>query len=336
MELSLLRQPAVAIVMAISVFATMALALPQLLIPYMFETPTANSLRNQILAGAAAKGHVSVSLLKDAASFQGNINYAGGFSVFQVATHVTLVLSVVAMIIGPIGGLLARRYGARLPLIISGVAMLVAFELWTPWHGAWKDQLLIGIFWGIGTACFYAGGPNVLIDAIPATRQGISSAMYAAFGSFGSALAVALPTAILAAHPFKFVIQESATKQIVTVIPQVYTNNGFTESYLLIGVSAGLILIILAVALKAGRTPARGGIVDSSLLGDAMVAEVDADEATVFGVAANTATPPPATANGAAPEAPATSSEARAGEGATQPIPTQDSAPAQESTPTET
>jgi MFS family permease len=329
MELSLLREPSVAIVMAISVFATMALALPQLLIPYMFETPTPNSLRGQILAGAAAKGHVSVTLLKTAASFRGDINYAAGFSVFQVATHVTLVLSVIAMIVGPIGGLLARRYGARLPLIISGLAMLIAFELWTPWHGSWVDQALIGAFWGIGTACFYAGGPNVLIDAIPAARQGISAAMYAAFGSIGSALAVALPTAILAAHPYQLVIQDG-NKQIVSDIPQVYTNNGFTESYLLIGVTTGLIIIILAVVLRAGRTPARGGIVDGSPLDEAMLAEVPANEATVIGVPANEATLSQAPANGA------TAPDTSGGEARTQPIPAQDTAPAQESAPTET
>jgi MFS family permease len=330
MELSLLRQPSVAIVMAISVFATLALALPQLLIPYMFETPAPDSLRGQILAGAAAKAHVSVALIKPYIAFRGNINYAAGFSVFQVATHVTLVLSVIAMIIGPIGGLLARRYGARLPLIISGAAMLIAFELWTPWHGSWVDQALIGSLWGIGTACFYAGGPNVLIDAIPAARQGISAAMYAAFGSLGSALAVALPTAILAAHPFELVATPPTGKPVTTVIPQVYTNNGFTEAYLLVGVSCGLIILILAIVLRAGRTPARGGIVEDSPLNDAIVAEVDANEATVIGVPAGEATLSPAPSN----TAPA--SEATAGEAPTQAFPAQDAAPAQESTPTET
>lgn len=310
MELSLLREPSVAIVMAISVFATMALALPQLLIPYMFETPTPNTLRGQVLAGVAAQAHRPVSQIKLAATFRGDVNYAAGFSVFQVATHVTLVLSVIAMIVGPIGGLLARRYGARLPLIISGAAMLIAFELWTPWHGSWADQALIGAFWGIGTACFYAGGPNVLIDAIPAARQGISAAMYAAFGSFGSALAVALPTAILAAHPYQLVLQESATKQVVSDIPQVYTNNGFTESYLLVGVTCALIILILALVLRSGRTPARGGIVESSPLDQPMLAEVPANEVTT--------------------------SETPASEAATQAIPAQDGAPAQETTPTET
>jgi len=260
-ELSLLRDPSVAIIMAISVFATTAIALPQVAIPYMFETPTPNALRNQILAAISAKEHLSVALIKPFIHFQGDINYASGFSIFQIAWHILIVLSVAGMIFGPVGGFLAHRYGARLPLILSGVALLIAFALWTPWHGAWVDQALIGIAWGIGSGFFYAGGPNILIDKIPAKRQGISFAMYAAFGSVGSALAVALFTPIAAAHPFELIATPPGGKPIVQVIPQVYTNSAYSEAYLLVGGSAALIVLILAIALRAGRTPARGGIV---------------------------------------------------------------------------
>ncbi|MCW2931639.1 MAG: transporter [Actinomycetia bacterium] len=281
MELSMLRDPAVAIVMLISLFATLAIALPQVAISYMFETPTPSALRSQIIAGAAAKAHVSAAVIKPYLSFRGDINYAAGFTVFQVAWHVTLVLSVTAMIVGPIGGFLARRYGARLTLILSGIALLVAFELWTPWHGAWVDQTLIGIAWGIGVGCFYAGGPNVLIDKIPAWRQGISSAMYAAFGSVGSALAVALFTPILAAHPFELVASPPGSKPVVSVIPQVYTNNAFSEGYLLIGGSAALIILILALVLQAGRTGAKGGVIEEAVFGVAAVAEAPVGEASL-------------------------------------------------------
>src|SRR5258708_7954092 len=84
MELSMLRDPSVAIIMAIAVFATMAIALPQIAIPYMFETPKPGSLRSQILAGIATKQHVAVSLIKPFISFQGDINYPPAFSVFHI------------------------------------------------------------------------------------------------------------------------------------------------------------------------------------------------------------------------------------------------------------
>jgi MFS family permease len=273
MELSMLRESSVATVMAISLFSTMAIAMPQLAIPYMFETPKPDSLRSQILAGAAAKAHVAPNLLQIVSSFAGDINYAGGLSVFQIATHITVVTSVTGMILGPIGGLIARRYGARLSLILSGIALMIAFELWTPWHGSWQDQAMIGVAWGAGFGFFYAGGPNVLIDKIPAARQGISASMYAAFGSIGSALAVALCTPILAAHPFKFIITPPGGKPIVNDIPQVYTNTAFSESYLLVGGGAALCTLLLALYLQAGRQPAKGGIVEDSPLVAASLGE---------------------------------------------------------------
>ncbi|MCW2931818.1 MAG: transporter [Actinomycetia bacterium] len=260
MELSLLRTPRVSMVMLIAVFATICIAVPNYTIPYMMETPTPNSLRNQILTQAAAKEHVSAALVKPYIMFQGDINYAAGMTVFQLAWHITIVLSVAAMIFGPLGGLLARRYGARLPMVLGTLSLLIAFELWTPFHGAWVDQTVIGIFWGIGFGFYYAASPNLLIDAVPATRQGISAGMLAVFGSIGSALATALLTPILAAHPYYLVGTPPGGKPEHSVIPQVYTNVGYTEVYLFVGCSAAVIALILALALQSGRTPARGGV----------------------------------------------------------------------------
>jgi MFS family permease len=274
MELSMLREASVATVMAISLFSTMAIAMPQLAIPYMFETPKPDALRHQIINGAAATAHVAPSVVAPFITFLGDINYAGGLSVFQIATHITVVTSVTGMILGPIGGLVARRYGARLSLILSGIALMIAFELWTPWHGSWQDQAMIGVAWGAGFGFFYAGGPNVLIDKIPAARQGISASMYAAFGSIGSALAVALCTPILAAHPFQIQTPKpSGTGTMISTIPQVYTNTAFSECYLLVGGGAALCTLLLALYLQAGREPAKGGIVEDSPLVAASLGE---------------------------------------------------------------
>jgi len=259
MELSLLRAPRVSIVMLIAVFATICIATPNYLIPYMMETPPPGSLRGQILAQAASKAHVSVALIKPYVSFRGDINYAAGMTVFQLAWHITITLSVAAMLFGPIGGYLARRYGARLPMVLGTLSLLIAFELWTRFHGAWVDQATIGVFWGIGFGFYYAAGPNLLMDAVPAQRQGISSGMLAVAGSIGTALATASLTPILAAHPYELIATPPGGKPQSSVIPQVYTNVGYTDVYLLVGCVAAAIAFLVALSLRSGRTPARGG-----------------------------------------------------------------------------
>jgi MFS family permease len=267
MELRLLRSPQVSLLMALAVFATIALSMPNYTIPYMMETPKPSALRDQIIAGASAQSHVAASLIRSVATFQGDVNYANGFSIFQLAWHITLYLSISAMIFGPLGGWLARRYGARLPMIIGTLAFVVAFELWTPFHGAWADEATIGLLWGLGFGFYYAASPNLLMDVVPAARQGISSGMLAVAGSIGSALATAALTPILAAHPFQFITPgRTAGSTIVTSIPQVYTNLGYTEVYLLVGLVPATIALILALVLRSGRTPARGGENPESVL----------------------------------------------------------------------
>jgi MFS family permease len=259
MELSMLRAPQVSIVMAIAVFVTMVLTLPSFLIPYMMETPTPGSLRNQILTQAAAKQHVSVALVKPFLKFQGDINYAAGLSVFQLAWHVLIFISISSMIFGPIGGLIARRYGARLPMLLGTLALVVSFELWSRFHGSWVDLATIGVLEGVGFGFYYAAGPNLLIDVIPAARQGISAGMLGVFGAIGAALGTALVTPILAAHPYYLVATPPGGKPQYTAIPQVYTNVGYSWGFLLIGALGSVIALILAYSLRSGRTPARGG-----------------------------------------------------------------------------
>jgi len=225
MDLKLLRSPKVSMVMTASLVATAAATLPQYTLPqytlpqytlpYMFETPVPAALKAQILAGVSAKEHVPVSLIEKFVYFRGDINYAAGYSVFQLAWHVIIFTSVAGMIIGPLGGIMARRYGARLPLIM---------------------------------------------DAVPARVMGISAAMLAVFGSIGSSLATALATPILTSHPFQLVATPPGGKPVITNIPQIYTDPGYTQVYLIIGGIVGLATLLIALALRSGREPARGGL----------------------------------------------------------------------------
>ena len=273
MELSLLRAPKVSIVMALAVFATILVSLPNFLIPYMFETPKSGVLEHEIIAQAAAQAHYPAAIVARFVHFQGDLSYAAGFSVFQLAWHVIIFISLAGMIFAPVGGIIARRVGARLPMIIGTISLLVAFVLWWQFHVTWQEQATIGILWGLGFGFYYASSPNLLIDAVPADRQGISAGMLAAFGGLGSALATALVTPILTSHPFQLVATPPGGKPIVHDIPQVYTNAAYSQAYLLIGVTAGVISVALALALRSGRTPARGGAAEQAQVPAAAVVE---------------------------------------------------------------
>jgi MFS family permease len=269
MELSLLRAPKVAIPMAAAFLVTLSISALSITIAYMFETPKAAVLKGEVLAGAAAQAHQPVSVMSKIISFRGDLSYANGFSVMQMALHITIWTALFGMLFGILGGWLCRRIGARLPLIISGAALLLGTALWIDWHTTWQEQTFIGLLYGVCFGFYYAANPNLLMDAVPADRQGVSAGMLAVWGSIGTSVGTAIFTAIVAAHPLQTVAIGAAGKAVVSNVPGVYTNAGYSLVYVVLGVVPAALTLLIALALRTGRTPSRGGESEASLLTEA-------------------------------------------------------------------
>jgi MFS family permease len=269
MELSLLRAPRVAIPMVAAFLVTLSISALGITIAYMFETPAAPVLKGQILAGAAAQAHQPVSVMAKVISFRGDLSYANGFSVMQMALHITIWTALFGMGFGILGGWLCRKIGARLPLIISGAALLLGTALWIQWHTTWQEQTFIGLLYGVCFGFYYAANPNLLMDAVPADRQGVSAGMLAVWGSIGTSVGTAIFTAIVAAHPLQTVAIGTGGKPIVSNVPGVYTNAGYSLVYVVLGVVPAALTLLIALALRSGRTPSRGGASEAALLTEA-------------------------------------------------------------------
>ena len=258
LDFPLLRSPKVSLVMLAQLLITGVQTIVPLMVAYLFETPSQKVLEQQVIAGAAAANHVSPALVAPFAHFQGSVSGAG-YSVLQVAWHISVPLAIFTVVGAPLGGWVSRRIGARIVLIAGTILMGVALGLWIGWHSTWQEQAAIGILWGIGSGFDFAAWPNLIMDVVPADKQGISGGMVQVFGGIGAAAGTALITAVLAAHPFKVVFQAPGRPAVTEAIPQVYLNSGFSQGYLLIGVIPVVIALAVAVALRSGRAPARGG-----------------------------------------------------------------------------
>ena len=175
LELPLPRTPRVLIVMLTAMLLTAVISMTYIAIAYMFETPKEAQLKQQILAGAAAQSHQPLAVITALVHFQGDLSYAtAGFSILALALHITLWTAAFGLVGGPLGGYLARRVGGRLPLLLSCALLLAACALWVPWHKTWPEQVAIGVLWGLGFGFYFGSNPNLLIDAVPASRQGVS------------------------------------------------------------------------------------------------------------------------------------------------------------------
>jgi MFS family permease len=258
LSFAIIRKPGVYLVILAIFVVTGWQNVMNVAVSYLFQTPNQATLESGILAGVAAKAHVSVAAAAHFATFRGTVSGAG-YSVLQLAYHITIWQALYAVISAPIAGLIARKYGARIPMIITGVALTAAAVLWINWHSTWQQQDLVGILLGIGTGAFFAAWPNLIMDAVGAGLQGVTSGMVQVFGSIGGSVMSALLASVLAAHPFQLVVAAGAGHTIISNIPSVFTDAGFKQMYLLLGVIPGVIALIIGLALRTGRHPARGG-----------------------------------------------------------------------------
>jgi MFS family permease len=258
MDLALLRQPRVAMILAISFFVTAVLVVQGFLAAYMFLTGK-DVVEQAVIAGASQKTHVPVSIVQQFVHFRGDLSYAKGFTVWQLSVHILIFMSISAMIVGPLGGMWARRSGPRRPLLAGVLALLASTALLSAWHNTWPEQAAMAVLFGIGYGFFFGSMPNMIIDNVPREQQAVSAGMMAVLGAIGTAFASAVLTAVLVRHPFQLVATPPGGKPIVSNIPQVYTNSGYGQAYLVVGVGSCVIALVLVLLLKAGRTASRGG-----------------------------------------------------------------------------
>ena len=257
-ELRLLRSPQLSGLLALSFFFTGVYTLLGYAPSFMFLF-SKQQVEGGVLAGAAAQSHYPLSVVEKFITFRGNIDYASGFSLLQLAWHVLVWISIAGIIAAPAAALWARRTSARIPTIVGMFALVASMAGLIVWHGSWLQVVLFATLGGAAFGLYNGTTPNMLVDVVPRHQQGISAGLAAASGGIGQAIASATMTSILVRYQFQFLAPDPKTlKPVVHNIPQVYTYTGWTWVFVL-GLIAAVIALIIAVFLRAGRKPLEGG-----------------------------------------------------------------------------
>lgn len=188
-------------------------------------------------------------------------HYGNGFSLLAYALHIGITTGIVAMILGPIGGLLARRVGVRIHAIVACVITAlcaVGFAVVIP-HYSWEAfAALAGVF-GIGFALFYTAGSVLIVDALPERQQGIGSGMLGVTMGLGAAIGTAILTAFQAAHPLVAHIDVMG-HAVTQPIPQVFADRGYVLTFWFMTATV-VIALIVALVMRHGRKPSTAGII---------------------------------------------------------------------------
>jgi EmrB/QacA subfamily drug resistance transporter len=162
--------------------------------------------------------------------------YGFGKSVSEAGLFL-LPSTLMMLIFGPASGLLDRRFGPKLPLVLGAILVAAAFALPAIAHSATWELLVSVILMGAGIGLAFAAMANAIIESVPATHTGeatsVNSIVRTIGGSVGSAVVAA-------------VISSNVTAQGLPA------NSGFTTGF---AVCAGVafLAILSALALPSAR-----------------------------------------------------------------------------------
>lgn len=125
--------------------------------------------------------------------------YGFGKSVSQAGLF--LLPTVLMMIVfGPVAGIIDRRYGPKIPMVIGTALVVSAFVLPAVGHGAVWQVLLSGILTGAGIGFAFAAMSNAIIESVPAAQTGEASSVNTIARTIGSSIGTAVIAAVITSN----------------------------------------------------------------------------------------------------------------------------------------
>lgn len=243
---------------------------------YLAETPggaAGDAVKHQIIAGAAQQAaqqasnqmHTTITpaVVEQFITLRGTLPGLN-LTLLQFTIKTVLVASVVYVVVAPLCGWLSTRVGLQRPYIASTAALVTACLLLSWFHHNVWQVAFISVLTGIGTGAYLGTLPNMMVEAVPQEQQGISTGIYGAFNSFGTAAATAATGAVFVAHPL--ILHVNAPGHVTDVklntgpMAQLPDAAAYTDIfYVFAGAAAAA--FVLALFMRQFRRPAAGGMV---------------------------------------------------------------------------
>ncbi|WP_082466430.1 MFS transporter [Agreia sp. Leaf210] len=176
------------------------------------------------------------------------LGYGFGKSVSEAGLY--LLPTVVAMVLsGVLAGILIRKIGPKIPMIVGGVSVAIAFVIPALGHAEDWQILVSGVLTGIGIGMALAATSNAIVESVPASQTSEAISANTVIRTIGSSVGTAVIAALLSSN----VTAQGAP-----------TDDSFTIGFW-VSAGVGVIAIIAALAapsLRARRREAEAAGVD--------------------------------------------------------------------------
>jgi EmrB/QacA subfamily drug resistance transporter len=141
------------------------------------------------------------------------------------------------LIFGPLSGLLDRRFGPKLPMLLGAISVVAAFALPAVAHGELWQIVVSGLLTGAGIGLAFAAMSNAIIETVPASHTGEATGVNAIVRTIGGSVGTAVVAAVVASN---------------TTSLGIPADTAFTEGFWVCAAVA-VIAIVAALALPSAR-----------------------------------------------------------------------------------
>ncbi|WP_062298648.1 MFS transporter [Demequina maris] len=125
--------------------------------------------------------------------------YGFGKTVTQAGLFL-LPTTLMMLVFGPLSGILAKRLGAKVPLVVGGVLVTAAFAVPAVAHSALWHIVLSGVLTGAGMGLVFAAMSNAIIDAVPASHTGEATSVNSIVRTIGGSIGTSVVAAVIAGN----------------------------------------------------------------------------------------------------------------------------------------
>ncbi|MCC6831214.1 MAG: MFS transporter [Thermoleophilia bacterium] len=126
-------------------------------------------------------------------------DYGFGTSV-TVAGLWMLPTSCAIIVAGPVGGLLGRRFGARLPLAAGMLLLAAGCAGIALWHGSPTPVAVSFLVAGLGIGFSFAAMPRLIVGAVAPTETAVATGMNNVIRTVGGVVGAQIAAVLVAAH----------------------------------------------------------------------------------------------------------------------------------------
>ncbi|MFE3002264.1 MFS transporter [Nocardia sp. NPDC059246] len=251
-----LRRPRFGLLLAVGLLASCTIGVQTYAITYMARTPSPAEIENGVVAGTLAKvAQASGMLLPPEAvevSLVPGFSYSSGFTTHEYGLRIALLQGMITIAFGVIGALVARRLGARLPLLSAAVLFAAIALVEAAGSHTWDILTLTNAAFGLALGFFYTAAPVLVAETVPREQTGAGFGMFTLVQGVGTAIGVAIVIAFTAAHPMAASVRVPGMPPLLSPIPGVFADRGF-ELGIWFATATALAALVLSLLVRPAR-----------------------------------------------------------------------------------